>query len=283
VKRDPKKTGPRWRIVASKKKPSPDRSGVDRRLPPRNCSSCSGQSLHKLPTDAGNKIAQCDLSIEKSNWQKWPIAQTPTRPQSQYNNRKIRRVPSHAREKAPKIALELSLAGHLQAYPRSRSNDNPWIEHFFAVLNLLSEIGNQHGESGATRKPSSPGLGPKPQQQDQWAASAELPHTQKSLIIRAATTLRLAGDDTGQKPTPPLGSFYRREKTRLSSVLQRQLQQPQRKLGCLIYRLIKNGQGYKEPDLHTYELKYKDQILNSLRKRAETVLDFDLVQVPKAA
>jgi hypothetical protein len=53
-------------------------------------------------------------------------------------------------------------------------------------------------------------------------------------------------------------------------------------LGRLIYRLIKNGQGYKEPELHTYGLKYKDQILNSLRKRASS-FGFDLVQVPKAA
>jgi hypothetical protein len=72
--------------------------------------------------------------------------------------------------------------------------------------------------------------GIKPQQQDQWAAAAKLPHTQ----------------------------------------------------ACLIYRLIKNGQGYEEPDLHTYELKYKDQILNSLRRRANS-FGFDLVEVPKAA
>ena len=55
-----------------------------------------------------------------------------------------------------------------------------------------------------------------------------------------------------------------------------------RKLGCLIYRLIKNGQAYQAPDLHVYELKYKDQILNSLRKRANS-FGFDLVEVPKAA
>jgi predicted ATPase len=51
---------------------------------------------------------------------------------------------------------------------------------------------------------------------------------------------------------------------------------------CLIYRLIKAGQGYQEADVHTYELKYKDQILRSLRKRANG-LGFDLVELPQAA
>jgi gentisate 1,2-dioxygenase len=55
-----------------------------------------------------------------------------------------------------------------------------------------------------------------------------------------------------------------------------------RKLGCLIYHLIKKGQGYQDLDLHTYELKYKDQILNSLRKRALS-FGFHLVELPKAA
>ena len=87
----------------------------------------------------------------------------------------------------------------------------------------------------------------------------------RKVVNRAATTLRLSVMVLGKTNTP-LGSFYRRKRAQLGAP--KAITATARKLGCLIYRLIKNGQGYKEPDLHTYELKYKDQILNSLRKRA---------------
>ena len=69
---------------------------------------------------------------------------------------------------------------------------------------------------------------------------------------------------------------------RLAVALQPGEKATARKLGCLIYRLIKDGQAYQEPDLHTYELKYKSQILRSLRRRAKG-FGFDLVELPKAA
>jgi transposase len=77
-----------------------------------------------------------------------------------------------------------------------------------------------------------------------------------------------------------LGSFYRRKRAQFGGP--KAVTATARKLGCLVYRLIKKGQGYNAPDLHTYELTYKDQILNSLRKRAKT-FGFDLVELPKAA
>ena len=100
----------------------------------------------------------------------------------------------------------------------------------------------------------------------------------RKVVNRAATILRLAAMILGKTNTP-LGSFYRRKRAQLGGP--KAVTATARKLGCLIYRLIKNGQGYNEPDMHTYELKYKDQILNSLRKRANT-FGFDLVELPKA-
>ena len=39
--------------------------------------------------------------------------------------------------------------------------------------------------------------------------------------------------------------------------------------GRLVFNFVRiRGQAYQEPDLHTYELKYKNQILSSLRRRA---------------
>jgi hypothetical protein len=82
------------------------------------------------------------------------------------------------------------------------------------------------------------------------------------------------------KTDTPLGSFYRRKRAQLGAP--KAITATARKLACLIYRLIKAGQGYKEVDVRTYELKYKDQILRSLRKRANG-FGFELVELPKAA
>jgi transposase len=96
---------------------------------------------------------------------------------------------------------------------------------------------------------------------------------------RAATTLRLAAMMLGKTDTP-LGAFYRRKRAQLGAP--KAITATARKLACLIYRLIKAGQGYQEVDARTYELKYKDQIVRSLRKRAAG-FGFELVEVPKAA
>ena len=96
---------------------------------------------------------------------------------------------------------------------------------------------------------------------------------------RAATVLRLAAVAVGKTDTP-LGAFYRRKRAQLGGP--KAITATARKLACLIYRLIKAGQGYQEGDARTYELKYKDQILRALRKRAAG-FGFELVEVAKAA
>jgi hypothetical protein len=71
------------------------------------------------------------------------------------------------------------------------------------------------------------------------------------------------------KTNAPLGSFYRRKRAQLGAP--KAITATARKPACLIYRLIKNGRAYKPTDLRTYELKYKQQILDSLRKRAKNL------------
>ena len=161
-----------------------------------------------------------------------------------------------------------------QAHPRSRSDNHPWIERS-SDLDSGKRDRDQHGEV-AQRESLRLLARIKPQQQDQWAAGVKLPHTQSRQS--RGNDFTSSGDVAGQNQHP-LGLLLP-EKTR--SVRCSKGNYSARKLGCLIYRLIKNGQGYKEPDLRTYELKYKDQILNSLRKRAN-IFGFDLVQVPKGS
>ena len=96
---------------------------------------------------------------------------------------------------------------------------------------------------------------------------------------RAATTLRLAALMLGKTDTP-LGAFYRRKRAQLGAP--KAIRATARKLACLIYRLIKEGQGYQEGDVRAYELKYKEQVLRSLRRRAAG-LGFELVEFAQAA
>jgi transposase len=219
------------------------------------------------------QIAQCDLTIEKQlakmadctnpNQASEPTQQSPDSAGCKPPKRK------------PKDALELSLAGHLKRILGVDLTTIPGL-NILAVLNLLSEIGTNMAK-WRNEKAFVSWLGLSPN--NKISGQRVLSSRTRKVVNRAATTLRLAAMLLGKSNTP-LGSFYRRKRAQLGAP--KAITATARKLGCLIYRLIKNGQGYKEPDLHTYELKYKDQILNSLRKRANS-FGFDLVELPKAA
>jgi transposase len=221
------------------------------------------------------QIGQCDLSIEQqlakiadctNPYQDGgPAQQEPEAPGCQPARRK-------ASNRKP---LESSLAGHLKRILGVDLMAIPGLD-VLAVLTLLSEIGTnmtkwRHEKAFVSWL----GLSPNHKISGQRVLSSRT----RKVRNRAATTLRLAAMVLGRTNTP-LGSFYRRKRAQLGAP--KAMTATARKLGCLIYQLIKKGQGYQEPDLHTYELKYKDQILNSLRKRAIS-FGFDLVEVPKAA
>ena len=173
------------------------------------------------------------------------------------------------------MALETSLAGHLKRILGVDLTTIPGL-NVLAILTLISEIGtNMTKWRNEKAFVSWLGLSPNNKISGQRVLSSRT----RKVVNRAATILRLAAMIVGKTDTP-LGSFYRRKRAQLGGP--KAVSATARKLGCLVYRLIKNGQGYNAPDLHIYELKYKDQILNSLRKRANT-FGFDLVELPKAA
>ena len=105
----------------------------------------------------------------------------------------------------------------------------------------------------------------------------------RGLLSRESTRHRRRNGDAGARP-----AGHQRDRlsaahpSGVGSVSATKLTATARKLACLIYRLIKAGQGYQEGDARTYELKYKDQILRALRKRAAG-FGFELVEVSKAA
>src|SRR5271170_6959048 len=219
------------------------------------------------------QIAQCDLGIEKQLAQ---IADCPNPSQvSEPTPLLSNSTSAKPRKTMPKDALELSLAGHLKRILGVDLTAIPGL-NVLAVLTLLSEIGTNMAK-WRNEKAFVSWLGLSPN--NKISGQRVLSSRTRKVVNRAATTLRLAAMVLGHTNTP-LGSFYRRKRAQFGAP--KAITATARKLGCLIYRLIKNGQDYQAPDLHVYELKYKDQILNSLRKRANS-FGFNLVEVPKAA
>ena len=160
------------------------------------------------------------------------------------------------------MALETSMSGHLKRILGVDLTTIPGL-NVLAILTLISEIGtNMTKWRNEKAFVSWLGLSPNNKISGQRVLSSRT----RKVVNRAATILRLAAMIVGKTDTP-LGSFYRRKRAQFGGP--KAVTATARKLGCLVYRLIKKGQGYNAPDLHIYELKYKDQILNSLRKRAK--------------
>jgi len=232
------------------------------------------QTLHDY-RQMQQQIAQCDLNIEKQlatiaacTEPKHSPKQTPPPQQGAV-------VKARTRKRRPNDALELSLAGHLKRILGVDLTTIPGL-NVLAVLSLISEIGTNMAKWRSEKAfVSWMGLSPN----NKVSGERVLSSRTRKVNNRAATTLRLAAMLVGRTDTP-LGSFYRRKRAHLGAP--KAITATARKLGCLIYRLIKDGQTYQEPDLHTYELKYKNQILRSLRRRANG-FGFDLVELPKAA
>jgi transposase len=222
------------------------------------------------------QIAQCDLAIEKQLAQIADCTNPSqgSEPRPQWPDSAGSKTGKTGKTK-PKDALEVSLAGHLKRILGVDLTTIPGL-NVLAILTLVSEIGTNMAK-WRNEKAFVSWLGLSPN--NKISGQRVLSSRTRKVVNRAATTLRLAAMVLGHTKTP-LGSFYRRKRAQLGAP--KAITATARKLGCLIYRLIKNGQSYQETDLHVYELKYKHQILNSLRKRANS-FGFDLVEVPKAA
>lgn len=232
------------------------------------------QTLHNF-RQMQQQIAQCDLNIEKQLAAIGTAAQPKRSPDQTRLVQKQAAVKTATSKRKPKDALEISLAAHLKRILGVDLTTIPGL-NALAVLSLISEIGTNMAKWRNDKAfVSWMGLSPN----NKVSGERVLSSRTRKVKNRAATTLRLAALLLGRTDTP-LGSFYRRKRAQLGAP--KAVTATARKLGCLIYRLIKDGQTYQQPDLRTYELKYKNQILRSLRKRANG-FGFDLVELPKAA
>jgi transposase len=204
------------------------------------------QTLHDY-RQMQQQIAQCDLNIEKQlatiatcTEPKQGLRQTPPLQEGAA-------VKTGIRKRKPKDAIESSLAAHLKRILGVDLTTTPGL-NVLAVLSLISEIGTNMAKWRSDKAfVSWMGLSPNNKASGERVLSSRT----RKVKNRAATTLRLAAMLLGRTDTP-LGSFYRRKRAQLGAP--KAITATARKLGSLIYRLIKDGQAYQQPDLHTYEL-----------------------------
>jgi transposase len=88
----------------------------------------------------------------------------------------------------------------------------------------------------------------------------------RKVVNRAATAFRNAAT-TLIRSQSYLGAQYRRLRTRLGAP--KAITAMARKLACLFYRLIKHGQQYVDKGMEYYEVRYREQQIRSLVKRAQ--------------
>src|SRR5262249_31929265 len=93
---------------------------------------------------------------------------------------------------------------------------------------------------------------------------------------RAAALLRVAAVNIGKTQTA-LGAFYRRLAARTGKA--KAVTATARKLAILFYNALRFGMAYVDPGTSYYEERYRQRVLDSLRRRAQH-LGFALVANP---
>ena len=99
----------------------------------------------------------------------------------------------------------------------------------------------------------------------------------KKVVNRAACAFRMAAQAAGKNHTA-LGGYYRRMKNRLGP--SKANTATAHKLARIVYRMLKYGTDYVDPGLDYYEQKYRQRVLNNLKKRAR-LLGYELIQKPE--
>ena len=96
---------------------------------------------------------------------------------------------------------------------------------------------------------------------------------------RAAAALRLAATTVGRTQTA-LGAFYRRLSGRIGKA--KAVTATARKLAVLFYNTLRYGMNYADPGATYYEERYRQRILENLRRRAQD-LGYVLQESPAGA
>ena len=97
------------------------------------------------------------------------------------------------------------------------------------------------------------------------------------MVNRAATAFRLAAQAVGRSNSA-LGAFYRRLRARLGAP--KAITATAHKLARIFYRMWNTREQYVDLGADYYEQKYRERVLNNLKKKAHS-LGFELVDQPE--
>tara|TARA_R110002072_G_scaffold269038_1_gene428154 strand:+ start:541 stop:1902 length:1362 start_codon:yes stop_codon:yes gene_type:complete len=96
---------------------------------------------------------------------------------------------------------------------------------------------------------------------------------------RAAALLRLAAVTIGRSDTA-LGAFYRRLAARAGKA--KAVTATARKIAVLFYNTLRHGMTYQDPGASHYEERYRNRVLDNLKRRAKS-FGYDLQELPQEA
>jgi transposase len=85
---------------------------------------------------------------------------------------------------------------------------------------------------------------------------------------RAATLLRIAAVNVGRTQTA-LGAFYRRLAARVGKA--KAVTATARKLAVLFYNALRHGMAYVDPGVEAYETRYRNRVVQQLKRRAKSL------------
>lgn len=159
-------------------------------------------------------------------------------------------------------ALHFDVKGYLQSITGVDLTKIPGIDGNSA-LKIIGEIGTDMSPwKSAAHFTSWMGLSPE----NKISGGKKLSAKTKPTANKVAQTLRMAASSLYRNDSA-MGGFLRRMKARLGAP--QGITATARKLGVLIYTMLKNGTEYIEAGLGAYERQYEERLLKNLKKQAE--------------
>ena len=211
------------------------------------------------------QIMHCDEKIEEA-LQELNGGKTPKEEENGQNN--DGKAPEKKR-KLRKNDLRFDVKTYLQSITGVDLTKIPGIDGNSA-LKIIGEIGTDMSPwKSAAHFTSWMGLSPE----NKISGGRRLSSKTKPTANKVAQVLRMAASTLYQNDSA-IGGFLRRMKARLGAP--QGITATARKLGALIYTMLKNGTEYVEAGLKAYERQHQDRLLKNLKKQAAK-LGFSLV------
>jgi len=207
------------------------------------------------------QILHCDGKIEEALQELNGGKNAEEETNSQNHDGKAPEKKSKSHKSSKGNALHFDVKAYLQSITGVDLTKIPGIDGNSA-LKIIGEIGTDMSPwKSAAHFTSWMGLSPE----NKVSGGKKLSSKTKPTANRVAQTLRMAVS-TLYRNDSAIGGFLRRMKTRLGAP--QGITATARKLGVLIYTMLKNGTEYIEAGLEAYERQYEERLLKNLKKQA---------------